>query len=54
MENMETTVGDAVVATDTDLLMYSISDTTNFSVDNEGQISTKVKLDYETQTRSTW
>jgi hypothetical protein len=46
-ENMETTVGDAVVAVDSDLLMYSVSDTDNFKVDNEGQISTKVKLDYE-------
>ena len=30
-ENMETTVGDAVVADDSDLLMYSVSDTTNHS-----------------------
>ena len=50
---METTVGDAVVAADGDLLMYSISDTTNFSVNNNGQISTKVELDYETQSEYT-
>ena len=49
MENMETTVGDAIKAVDTDLLMYAISDPANFKVDNEGQISTKVKLDYEMQ-----
>ena len=46
-ENAEVTVGDAVVAEDADLLMYSVSDTDNFSVNNDGQISTKVKLDYE-------
>ena len=46
-ENAEITVGDAVVAEDDDLLMYSVDDTANFKVDNNGQISTKVKLDYE-------
>ena len=47
-ENMKTTVGDAVIADDpTDLLMYSVDPDDNFSVDNEGQISTKVELDYE-------
>ena len=46
-ENMETTVGDAIVAADSDLLMYSVDDTDNFKVDNEGQISTAKKLDYE-------
>ena len=46
-ENMETTVGDPVKAVDTDLLMYSVDPDDNFKVDNEGLISTKVKLDYE-------
>ena len=46
-ENMETAVGNAVVADDRDLLTYSVSDTANFSVDGDGQISTKVELDYE-------
>ena len=46
-------VGAAVVAEDKDLLEYSISDTTNFSVDNNGQITTKVKLDYETKSSYT-
>ena len=46
-ENMETTVGDAVVATDVDLLMYSVDPDDNFKVDKVGQISTKVELDYE-------
>ena len=32
---------------DDDLMEVSISDTTNFSVDNNAQIKTKVKLDYE-------
>ena len=40
-------VGEPVVADDSDLLVYSISDTANFSVNNNGQISTKVELDYE-------
>ena len=40
-------VGEPVVAADSDLLVYSISDTTNFAVDNDGQITTKVELDYE-------
>ena len=48
MENAKgANVGDPVVASDADLLMYSISDSTNFSVDNNGQIKTKVALDYE-------
>ena len=46
-ENAETTVGDAIVAEDGDLLMYSVDDSANFKTDNDGQISTKVKLDYE-------
>ena len=46
-------VGAEVVAADDDLLFYKISDTTNFSVDNNGQIKTKVKLDYETQSSYT-
>ena len=47
-ENMDKVdVGAPVVAKDDDLLMYAVSDTTNFSVTNEGQIKTKVKLDYE-------
>ena len=40
-------VGDPVVAEDGDLLLYSISDTANFTVDNDGQIMTKMELDYE-------
>ena len=48
-ENMKTTVGNAIVAEDDDLLMYSVDDDTNFSVDGNGQISTKVELDFETQ-----
>ena len=40
-------VGDPVAAEDTDLMEYSISDTDNFEVDKGGQITTKVKLDYE-------
>ena len=49
-ENMEEEeVGNAVVANDRDLLMYSVDDSTNFSVNDDGQISTKVELDYETQ-----
>ena len=46
-ENKTTTVGAPVRAEDVDLLMYSISDSTNFSVTDDGQISTEVKLDYE-------
>ena len=48
-ENTEGVVGEAVVAADDDLLMYSVDDTDNFKVDNSGQISTAVELDYETQ-----
>ena len=47
-ENMEKVdVGAPVVAEDDDLLMYAVDDTTRFSVNNDGQIKTKVKLDYE-------
>ena len=46
-ENMKTAVGNPVIAFDIDLLMYSVDDTTNFSVDGDGQISTAVELDYE-------
>ena len=46
-ENMETDVGDPVIADDDDLLMYSVVPDDNFKVNNDGQISTKVKLDYE-------
>ena len=46
-------VGDPVVADDEDLLEYSISDTDNFKVDNGGQITTKVELDYETKSQYT-
>ena len=38
-----------MVAEDDDKLMYSVDDTDNFEVDNGGQISTAVELDYETQ-----
>ena len=38
-----------MTASDSDLLMYSVDDKANFSVDNDGQITTAVKLDYETQ-----
>ena len=49
-ENMDKAdVGTPVVADDGDLLMYAVDDTTNFSVNNDGQIKTKVKLDYETR-----
>ena len=49
-ENMDKAdVGAPVVADDADLLMYAVDDTTNFSVNNDGQIKTKVKLDYETK-----
>ena len=48
-ENTEGKVGEPVVADDDDLLMYSVDDTDNFKVDNTGQISTAVELDYETQ-----
>ena len=48
-ENTEGKVGEPVVADDSDLLMYSVDDTDNFKVDNDGQISTAVELDYETQ-----
>ena len=51
-----TPVGDPVVATDKDpaprnMLMYSLSGdgSGNFSVNNDGQISTKKALDFETQ-----
>ena len=48
MENAkDAKVGDPVVADDTDLLMYAVSDTVNFDVGNDGQITTKVELDYE-------
>ena len=46
-ENFEGKVGEPVIAADSDLLMYRVDDTDNFKVDNGGQISTKVKLDYE-------
>ena len=47
-ENMkEVDVGAPVVAKDDDLLMYAVDDTTRFSVNNDGQIKTKVELDYE-------
>ena len=46
-ENTEDKVGESVVAADADLLMYSVDDTDNFKVDNMGQISTAVELDYE-------
>ena len=46
-ENAKTEVGNVVRADDADLLMYSISDTDNFKVDNFGQISTIANLDYE-------
>ena len=39
-------VGDPVVADDSDLLMYS-DDSDYFKVDNSGQITTAVELDYE-------
>jgi hypothetical protein len=48
----KTNVGEPVAATDSDmgdLLQYTISDDTNFSVDDNGQIKTAKKLDYETQ-----
>ena len=51
-ENMaDENVGGPVVATDDDqdALMFTISDTDNFKTDNNGQIQTKVKLDFETQ-----
>ncbi len=47
MENTEGKVGEPVVADDSDLLVYSVDDTDNFKVDNMGQISTAVELDYE-------
>ena len=46
-ENMKTTVGEPVSADDADLLVYSVDDMDNFSVNNMGQISTAVELDYE-------
>ena len=48
-ENTEGKVGEPVVAEDDDKLMYSVDDTDKFEVDNGGQISTAVELDYETQ-----
>ena len=39
-------VGDPVVAADKDLLIYA-DDSDYFSVDNDGQISTAMELDYE-------
>ena len=48
LENAEDAkVGEPVVADDSDLLMYSVDDTDNFKVDNDGQIMTAVELDYE-------
>ena len=52
----KTNVGEPVAATDSDmgdLLLYTISDTTNFSVDDNGQIKTAKALDYETQSSYT-
>ena len=46
-ENFEGKVGEPVVAEDDDLLVYAVDDTDNFKVDNGGQISTAVELDYE-------
>ena len=46
-ENTKGKVGEPVVADDKDLLIYTVDDTDNFSVDNDGQISTAVELDYE-------
>ena len=48
-------VGEAVSARDDDgdLLIIKIDDTANFKVDNNGQIKTKVELDYETQSEYT-
>ena len=46
-ENVKGPVGAPVVAKDDDLLMYTVDDMDNFSVDNMGQISTAVELDYE-------
>ena len=46
-ENTEGKVGEPVVAKDSDLLMYAVDDTDNFKVDDGGQISTAVELDYE-------
>ena len=47
------TVGGPISATDTDgdAMLYTLSgdDSASFKVDNNGQIRTKVKLDYETQ-----
>ena len=53
-ENMaDETVGNPVYAddTDSDALLYTLSgdDAASFKVDNNGQIRTKVKLDYETK-----
>ena len=45
-------VGEPVPASDSDsgdLRIYTISDTTNFKVDNNGQIQTKKALDFESQ-----
>ena len=46
-------VGDPVTAVDDNPLQYTISDTTNFAVDNSGQITTAKALDYETQSSYT-
>ena len=50
------TVGDAVTASDTDLLMYTIggTDAASFEIGRDtGQITTKAKLDYETKSSYT-
>ncbi len=60
-ENMDKeSVGEPIPAGDTDtadadLLIYTLNgaDAANFSVDNSGQIKTKVKLDFETQSMHT-
>ena len=45
------TVGNPLTATDTDLLLYNLSgpDADNFEVDDNGQITTAEKLDFEAQ-----
>ena len=51
-ENMaDENVGGPIAATDDDgdAMMFTVSDNDNFKTDNNGQIKTKVKLDYETQ-----
>ncbi len=40
-------VGAPIRATDTDRLTYSVSPSTHFSIDNNGQLRTKVALDHE-------